>query len=211
MTQHHSEQFGFTCVENLRVAVDNLKAYRAYLDLAIDTILGIKPVPGERVSDSQIKRELERKGHIHPSIEQKEDGRYYLKDRPVHYWFDESDEPLLVGIAGSGYEVKEEEVEKGRSVFQDRYGLSRYIMALLSRKKYKEDVLAHVNPNQFRGMDINEADFKSVVGVGEVTGHDFKGGEDIGYTIEEEYHNPKGWGCGHNVLKIGLCRAYYSR
>jgi hypothetical protein len=35
--------------------------------------------------------------------------------------------------------------------------------------------------------------------------------EGIGYTLEQEYRNEKGWGCGENILKVGLCKAYYPR
>jgi hypothetical protein len=210
MSQNHSERYGFANADNFVVYVDHLEAFRDFLDLAIDTILGIAPVKGMRVFGMEIERQLKRKGKIDDGITKGDDGRYYDKGRPAHYWFDTLGGPLEIGRAGSGYEPNIERVRGGRLTFSTQKDLSDHIVAVASDKDFEKDVLPHIPHRFFRGNDISEANLRSLLALGEETGHDFEGYEGIGYTIEQQI-NKQELGVQHHTLKIGLCKAYYPK
>lgn len=216
-----SNEFEFVNAANFRVYVDNLKAFKRFLELGVDCVLGVKP---ERVHISRFCVEHSYAGrpipkNWVPDTEQEVGG--YWEVKPAHYWLEASNEPLAVCTIGSGGQI---EIAPGRETFAIQGGLIERVMKLVSEKDFRRDVLPHIPIGELRGGDINEDMLQRILsqspvsfsGAGNdggdfvVTGEDLRGTEKMGYTITQRFVRDEPL-CYENVLDVGLCKAYYPK
>lgn len=218
-----SKKFGFVNVANFHVYIDSLVAFRKYLELAVDTALGVKP---EVTHISRFCVENSYKGRPIPKNWQPdpEENGAYLEKTPAHYWLEVSHEPLAVCTIGSGAEIDLDDIKNGRESFPEQSGLVKRTMGLVGIKTFEKDVLPYLPYDCFRGKDINEELLQRVLqqspvsfeGAGNaggdfvVTGQDLRGCERIGYTIKQIFLRDAPL-CHENALEIGLCKAYYPK
>lgn len=218
-----SDKFGFVNVANFQVYADSLAAFRRYLELAVDSVLGVKP---EKTHISRFCVENSYQGREIPKNWQpdsEEQGAYW-ECTPAHYWLEVSHEPLAVCTIGSGAEIDLNDVKRGRETFPEQSGLVERTMGLVNAKKFEKDVLPHIPYDCLRGNDINEELLQRVLqqpalsfeGAGNdggdfvVTGQDLRGCEKIGYAIRQIFLRDAPL-THENALEIGLCKAYYPK
>jgi hypothetical protein len=218
-----SKKFGFVNVANFQVYVDSLAAFRRYLELGVDTVLGVKPqvthISRFCVKTSYRGRPIPKNWQPDP-----EERGAYLEKTPAHYWLEASQEPLMVCTIGSGAEIDLDDVKRGRETFPEQRGLVKTVMDLVTAKDFNRDVLPHIPHDCFKGDGINEDLLQRVLqqrpvsfeGAGNaggdfvVTGQDLRGCERIGYTIRQIFLRDAPL-CHENALEIGLCKAYYPK
>jgi len=215
-----SERFDFVNTSNFRVSIDKLPAFQTYLELAVDTILGIKP---QREHVSQFSIDNSYKKPLPPNFSPDEEGEGYWKNEAIHYWLETSETPLVICTLGSGQGlIDPQKIDKGRQTFANQKDLVKRVMELTSTKDFIKDVLPHIPYDHLRGNDINEELLRKVIDDPttydfetdpkteslQKTGKDLRGVEEIGYIIIQKFDPNE---IPENTLEIGLCKAYYPR